>query len=88
MNQRARFAVCIRNSGYPAALELRKLYEVIEDADAEKDDLLRIIDESGAAYLYTADRFVFAPLAAAAEQAVVEAVNVTPAAIAGVLPEE
>jgi len=76
MNQRARFAVCIRNSGYPASLELRKLYEVIEDAEAEKDDMLRIIDESGQGYLYTADRFVFAPLPAAAEQEVVEAVDV------------
>ena len=79
MSQRPRFAVCIRNSGYPASLELRKLYEVLEDAEAEQDDLIRIIDESGHGYLYTAGRFVLAPLPAAAEQAVIEAVHVVPA---------
>lgn len=73
MSEHSRFAVCIRNTGYAASLELRKLYEVVEDPDAGKDDMIRIIDESGEDYLYTADRFVFAPLPAAVEQAVLEA---------------
>ena len=51
------FAVCIRNSGFRASLEVRKLYQVVEDADAEKDDLIRIIDESGEDYLYPARLF-------------------------------
>ena len=73
MTEHTRLAVCIRNAGYAASLELRKLYEVIEDPEAEKDDMIRIIDESGEDYLYSADRFVFAPLPAAVEQAVLEA---------------
>jgi hypothetical protein len=73
MTEHARFAVCIKNAGYVASLELRKLYEVVEDADAEKDDMIRIIDESGEDYLYSADRFIFAPLPAAVEQAVLDA---------------
>lgn len=73
MSEHSRFAVCIRNTGYAASLELRKLYEVVEDPDAEKDDMIRIIDESGEDYLYTADRFVLAPLPAAVEQAVLDA---------------
>lgn len=36
----------MENSGYEASLELRKLYEAIPDADAEKHGQLRVIDES------------------------------------------
>ena len=73
MAEHTRFAVCIKNSGYAASLELRKLYEVIADPQADQDDMIRIIDESGEDYLYSADRFVFAPLPASVEQAVLEA---------------
>ena len=52
-----RFAICINNSNYPAALELHKVYRVVSDVDAEKDGDLRIIDESGEDYLYPADYF-------------------------------
>ncbi len=65
-----RFVICIRNSGYPASLELRKLYEVVEDPEAEKDDMIRVIDESGEDYLFPTDRFIAAPLPAAVEEAV------------------
>ena len=73
MPEHTKFAVCINNAGYAASLELRKLYEVIEDAEAEKDDMIRIIDESGEDYLYAADRFVLAPLPASVEKAVLQA---------------
>ena len=43
MSEHTRFAVCIRNAGYSASLELRKLYEVIEDLEAEKDQMIRIV---------------------------------------------
>jgi hypothetical protein len=76
MSEHARFAVCIKNAGYAASLELRKLYEVIDDPDAEKDDMIRIIDESGEDYLYAAERFVFAPLPASVEQAVLQATDI------------
>jgi len=45
-------AVCIDNEGYPASLEKRKIYVVLPDRPAEKQGLVRIIDESGEDYLY------------------------------------
>ncbi len=47
-----RFAVCIRNKGYEASLEVGKLYQVIADRDAEARGYLRIVDESGEDYGY------------------------------------
>lgn len=52
------FAVCIDNRGYPASLELHKIYRVISDAEVAADGDIRIVDESGEDYLYSADRFV------------------------------
>ena len=51
------FVVCVRNSGYPASLELNKRYEKIEDPSAEERGLLRVVDESGEDFLYPADFF-------------------------------
>ena len=51
------FAVCIRNAGFGASLELRKLYPVLDDPDAEANDLIRVIDESGEDYVYPARLF-------------------------------
>ena len=52
-----RFAVCIKNRGYEASLEIGKLYRVIRDRDAEAHGYLRIVDESGEDYGYAANRF-------------------------------
>jgi hypothetical protein len=51
------FAVCVRNSGFAASLEVRKLYAVIKDPEAEANDLIRVVDESGEDYLYPARMF-------------------------------
>ena len=51
------FAVCINNQCYEVSLEARKLYEVLADADAEKHQQIRVIDESGEDYLYPAALF-------------------------------
>ena len=51
------FAVCIRNSGFGASLEVRKLYPVVADPDAEANDLIRVVDESGEDYVYPARLF-------------------------------
>jgi len=51
------FAVCLGNAGYKSSLEVRKLYAVVNDLDAEADDLIRVIDESGEDYLYPARLF-------------------------------
>jgi hypothetical protein len=55
---KARFAICVDNSEYPASLELHKLYRMIPDEDAKKDGDLRVIDESGEDYLYPVDYFL------------------------------
>jgi hypothetical protein len=52
MAARKRFAVCLRNEGYEASLEKRKIYEVLSDLEAERHDQLRVVDESGEDYLY------------------------------------
>jgi hypothetical protein len=46
------FAVCLRNGGFAASLEVRKLYLFIDDQDAEANKLIRVVDESGEDYLY------------------------------------
>ncbi len=40
-------AVCLRDGGYKASLEVRKHYPVLHDPDAEANDLVRVVDESG-----------------------------------------
>ena len=59
---KATFVICIDNSGYPASLEKRKIYEPIADPDAEKHGQIRVIDESGEDYLYPSECFVEAKL--------------------------
>ncbi len=51
------YAVCLRNGGYAASLEIRKLYAVLDDPDAEANNLIRVIDESGESYVYPARLF-------------------------------
>ncbi len=53
-----RFVVCVDNSEYEASLELHKIYSVVPDPDAAQDGDLRIVDESGEDYLYSAARFM------------------------------
>ena len=54
------FVVCVSNQGYPAALEVRKIYEVVADPAAAARHYLRIVDESGEDYLYP--ERLFAPI--------------------------
>jgi hypothetical protein len=70
----ARFALCVRNKDYPASLELRKVYQVLEDGQAAKLRQLRVIDESGEDYLYPEEYFVPIKLPQAAERAVLRAI--------------
>lgn len=53
-----RFVICIDNTDYPAALERRKIYQVLPDDAATTHNLLRIIDESGEDYLYPTGYFI------------------------------
>lgn len=51
-SRRKQFAVCINDGGYPASLEQWKIYRVIPHRDAERHQLIRVVDESGEDYLY------------------------------------
>ncbi|MGH9353629.1 MAG: hypothetical protein ACRD2G_15955 [Terriglobia bacterium] len=53
------FAVCIDNTDYQASLIRGKAYRILPDLRASKDDLVRVIDESGENYLYHRSHFVF-----------------------------
>ena len=52
-----RFALCLENAGNEASLILGKVYRILPDARAAKDDLVRIIDESGDDYLFDKSQF-------------------------------
>jgi hypothetical protein len=64
------FAVCVKNKNYGAALELRKLYQVVADATAAKLHQIRVIDESGEDYLYPEEYFVPVQLPHSTERAI------------------
>ena len=68
-----RFAICIANTDYPAALEVRKIYQVLPDADAVQHQYLRIIDESGEDYLYPSAYFVPIDLPPGVQEALLKA---------------
>ncbi len=68
MNETKHFAICIRNQGYEGALELRKLYEIIDDPIAARHDSIRVVDESGEDYLYPNDWFIRLDLPATVEE--------------------
>ena len=53
-----RFSVCVQNTGSQVSLTLHKIYRVLPDDEARKLGFLRVIDESGEAYLYPKTYFV------------------------------
>ena len=53
------FALCLENADYEVSLIPGKVYPIIPDARAARDDLVRIVDESGEDYLYHRDMFAF-----------------------------
>ena len=63
------YAICMRNLEFAASLEVRKLYPVLEDRDAEANGLIRVVDESGEDYVYPAELFERVQLPAAVERA-------------------
>ena len=50
--------MCVKNEGYPASLEVRKVYRSLPDSVAESRGFVRVVDESGEDYLYPSDCFV------------------------------
>ena len=67
------FAVCVDNNGYEASLERNKIYVVLPDKDAEGVGDIRVVDESGEDYLFSADRFVAIDMPAAIKASLLKA---------------
>ncbi|MEW6668889.1 MAG: hypothetical protein AB1512_27080 [Thermodesulfobacteriota bacterium] len=55
--EKLQFALCLDNEGYPASLEVGKLYRVIPDEEGSAHGYIRVVDESGEDYAFTANRF-------------------------------
>jgi hypothetical protein len=73
MNDTRNSAICIRNTGYEGSLELRKIYEILEDERAARDGYLRVVDEEEEDYLYPASWFVAIHLPHDVEEALLAA---------------
>lgn len=54
----AKYVVCVDNKDFEVSLELRKIYEVVDDASAAAHGQLRVVDESGEDYLFPSQLFV------------------------------
>lgn len=67
------YAICVRNDGFAASLELRKVYVTVADPEAARQRFVRVIDESGEDYLYPEGFFVPIELPREAAQAFAQA---------------
>ncbi len=65
--------LCLNNEGYPASLEVGKIYRAIADEEAAAHGYIRVIDESGDDYAYAAERFYRVALPEEVEQALLSA---------------
>ncbi len=65
----ASYLVCLKNDGYSASLEVRKLYKSIPDGTARQHGMVRVVDESGEDYLFPADWFAKVTVAPSVRQA-------------------
>jgi purine-nucleoside phosphorylase len=52
-----KWVVCIKNVGFEASLEARKLYNVENDQKAQALGMIRVVDESREGYLYPQEMF-------------------------------
>ena len=70
-----RFAVCVRNEEHEESLDLRKIYEVLDDSPAAEHNMIRVIDEEGEDYLYPADWFAEVQMSPKAKRRVAAALK-------------
>ena len=69
MNEKHRHcSVCIRNEDHEESLELKTIYELLDDPKAEEHNMVSVIDEEGEDYLYPASYFVFVSFPAEVEK--------------------
>ena len=71
------FALCINNADYEASLVIGKVYRILPNPKAAKDDLLRIVDESGEDYLYHKGHFVLVDFPKSVKKKILAAAGVT-----------
>lgn len=71
--QERQFVLCIKNDGCDD-LQIRKIYEVLPDESAAKDEYIRIIDESGEDYLYPTNYFYPVEIAQNVRETLLQAV--------------
>lgn len=71
------FALCIDNTDYEASLIRGKVYRILPDPRATKDDFVRIVDESGEDYLYHKSHFVFVDFPRAIKKKILALESVT-----------
>jgi len=69
--QHQQFVLCIRSDDFQASLERGKVYQVLPDSQAEEEQLVRVVDESGEDYLYPWEFFVEIDLPESARNALV-----------------
>lgn len=69
MTVKQEFVICINNQDYPASLQLWKVYRVLPDEKGARHKMIRVIDESGEDYLFSANNFVSVQLPQAVESA-------------------
>ncbi|MFH1110394.1 MAG: hypothetical protein V1790_14530 [Planctomycetota bacterium] len=60
------WVICVDNHEYPASLERGKVYRAFADADAE--EMVRIVDETGEGYLFPLQYFERIALPARVQQ--------------------
>ncbi len=69
MSKKPQFVICVKNEEYPASLQLWKVYRVLPDERGARHNMIRVIDESGEDYLFSANHFVPVELPQAVESA-------------------
>lgn len=74
MSEKPQFAICVKNEEYPASLQLWKVYRVLSDEKGARHNMLRVVDESGEDYLFSANYFVPVELPQAVESALLATV--------------
>jgi hypothetical protein len=56
---RPQYMLCVDNTDYPASLELHKLYRLLPPQEPSLETgYLRVVDEAGEDYFYSAHRFL------------------------------
>jgi len=57
MSRKIQKVLCLSNKGYELSLNVREIYNSFEDKDAEEVEMIRVVDNSGADYLFPKELF-------------------------------